>query len=352
MVSNEASFYGLRHRKKNDYEIRKKRPRRRSIFAFIVVISLVLSAFALGSVVLDNSSQETPVPAHIEGQTIIPGIALIYQHKDTAMLCTAVPPCAPGPHLWNDASGPDLTYGTPDDEPHCSAYCAPAAIAMISKAYGVAPPFSNTDDIYDGGKIWGELATGDGIISTHGVGMYDGQGVFPPEVQGAFIFALAPVGIGFIQHDWIIPNPLTAAQLETYILNSTPVLWLDHGGFPANQSSTYPDDQVNEGHAKVIAGYNDSSTADTSDDIVLIYDPWPEYNDKFILPVNATKGPGGTFDPYWIPLNDVNLSDITDIFLVPSIGIPEFSSLIVPIIGLMLIAVIAMRMRDRRESED
>jgi len=149
-------------------------------------------------------------------------------------------------------------------------------------------------------------------------------------------------------------GPLTAALLQGYIQNWQPVLWLDHSGWPVNQSVNYPpsDKRPDQGHAKVIAGYNDSDTAaDKSDDICLIYDPWPEYKDKSILPVNATMGPGNTYDPYWQPLNDINLSDINDIYLVPNQAIPEFSVILIPIIGVMILAIIAMRWNSRERSE-
>jgi hypothetical protein len=130
-----------------------------------------------------------------------------------------------------------------------------------------------------------------------------------------------------------------------------PILWLDHGGFPENvsndaYSSSY---RAEQGHAKVITGYDDNDTADNADDLCLIYDPWPEYNDKNILPKNAIKGPGGTFDPYWLSLNDVNLSDISDKYLVDTFpDIPEFTVLIVPIIGAMAIAISFSVLRRRK----
>ena len=112
-------------------------------------------------------------------------------------------------------------------------------------------------------------------------------------------------------------------------------------------SESYPSSgyRADQGHAKVIAGYDDSDTADFKDDLCLIYDPWPEYNDMSILPKNATKGPGGTFDPYWLPLNDVNLSDKDDIHIVDKYpDIPEFGTVLVPVIGsLLVVAALARR---------
>jgi hypothetical protein len=98
------------------------------------------------------------------------------------------------------------------------------------------------------------------------------------------------------------------------------------------------------GHAKVIAGWDDSGTlVDTSDDKCLIFDPWPEYNDTGILPMNATQGPGNTFDPYWLPLDDV-LNDTSDIFLRDTFApVPEFHGLLLPIVGFVAIALVLIR---------
>jgi hypothetical protein len=159
--------------------------------------------------------------------------------------------------------------------------------------------------------------------------------------------------MGIIQHDFLISmNPLTPAQLQAYISGWQPVLWLDHNGWPDNQSAAYPPEEAryDQGHAKVIGGYDDKGTAEFSDDLCLIFDPWPEYTDKGILPTNATQYSVGVFDPYWLPLNDVNLTDINDIFLVPQVGIPEFSQVLVPIVGALLVALVSMRFLGRRVS--
>lgn len=104
----------------------------------------------------------------------------------------------------------------------------------------------------------------------------------------------------------------------------------------------------------VIAGYSDNDTADPADDLCLIFDPWPEYNDKGILPANATKGPGGAFDPYWLPLNDVNLSDPFDQYLVDTWpDIPEFQEVVLPVLGTVLVAtVMSATLRRRIEPRD
>lgn len=107
------------------------------------------------------------------------------------------------------------------------------------------------------------------------------------------------------------------------------------------------------GHAKVIAGWDDNDTLiDTKDDKCLIFDPWPEYNDTGILPMNATQGPGGTFDPYWLPLSDV-LNDTNDIFLRDTYApVPEFQSVLVPIVGLAVIAVVVIGQKRRSGEEE
>ena len=120
---------------------------------------------------------------------------------------------------------------------------------------------------------------------------------------------------------------------------------------PANQSSLYPSaaDKADQGHAKVIAGYDDRNTPGHGDDRCLIYDPWPEYTDKSILPANATLGPGGTYDPYWLPLSDVDTGDHADIYLIPTLSIPEFSSIVVPFCGVMLLLIAVHRAKSRAE---
>ncbi|UCE44793.1 MAG: hypothetical protein JSU93_05175 [Methanobacteriota archaeon] len=285
---------------------------------------------------------DTPKEVHALG-VVTTSITLVYQHYDTTMHCN---PCGGsgtlGPHPWNHARGTDGIYGNLDDCPHCSCYCAPASISMIALYRGLTPPVTYQDDIYDSGELelgMGE-ATGDKIIDRHGVGMCDGTGLPFLEVQIAFAAALG----GFVQHDHGgLNSVLTQAQLRQYIVTQHPVLWLDHNGWPANMSTAFPtgDYRSDQGHAKVIAGYDDNATADFIDDLCLIYDPWPEYNDLGVTPVNATKGPGGTYDPYWLPLNDVNLSDTSDIYLVDTYpDIPEFGTVLVPVLGLVLIAVV------------
>ncbi|HIH00626.1 TPA: hypothetical protein HA259_00835 [Thermoplasmata archaeon] len=268
-------------------------------------------------------------------------------------MCTAGPPCSGEPpelpHAWDHAAGDDGVFGTSDDCPHCSAFSAPAAVSMLSTAYGRTGQYTVQDRIYDNGKSVAPEITGDNEIQTHGVGMFDGNGGQPDEVQDGVRWAVG-MTLGLGKHD--SSNPLAPSELEQYIFTMRPVLWIDHGGLPVNQSPQYPPagNRALQGHAKVIAGYDDNSTVTVDDDKVLIYDPWPEYNRDSILPVNATPGPGGTYDPYWLPLSDVDLDDGEDIFFIPTTSIPEFSSVLVPVVGILLVAVIAYRRRVREKT--
>jgi hypothetical protein len=221
---------------------------------------------------------------------------------------------------------------------------------MIAVYRGRGGNFILQDNIYDCGKSTLGETFKNGQIETHGVGMFDGTGGWPTEVQTAFQWSL---GVAYIEHN--STNPLTVFLLAQYITQGYPVLWLDRDGWPANQSALYPSltYKADMGHAKVIAGWNDSDTPmDTSDDKCLIFDPWPEYNDTGILPKNATLGPGGTFDPYWLRLDDV-LNDTNDIFLRDTFApIPEFQSVLVPAVGLAMIAVVAIGLNRRAGREE
>ena len=138
---------------------------------------------------------------------------------------------------------------------------------------------------------------------------------YGPEVQEALKWALGVTTLD--QYD--SSTPLDHTILKSLIENNRPALWLDHGGWPANQSGELPPLGARQymGHAKVIAGYDDQDTPDPRDDLCLIYDPWPSYNDEAKLPLNTIKGPQDTYDPYWLPQGDV-LGDLpNDIFLVP-----------------------------------
>lgn len=355
-MRRECSYCGPRLAR----EPRRSRPsrvpllhKRRLWIVAAVLVTIVVLSVSLSMVRL----QEPESPSRICSLAIL-SVPLIDQHKDTIMRCDGGAFCNQSgvwpPHPFppylppTDVDGLDGIYGTPDDCPHCSAYCAPASIAMIATYRSVGVPFTNQDDIYDNGKLIGETALGDSILSTHAVGMYDGTGAWPMEVQTAFIWS---IGL-YAQHDWSSGTQLTAAQMELYIQLGHPILWLDHNGWPSNisyPSETYRTDQ---GHAKVIVGYDNNDTADTADDLVLVNDPWPEYNHRLILPMHATLGPGGTYDPYWYPLTMVNLNDPADIYLVDTYAdIPEFSSIVIPTLTVLAaVVVIAWRKGSRIDS--
>ena len=346
-MSDQRSYVGpgiLRSSVKGTSRRRILSPRRGRILAALAIAGVLFS-----SLVYVGSIQESDKTTKSLSITIL-ALVLTYQYYDTVMPCIAAPPHLPGPHLWNDAAGVDRTYGNADDCPHCSAYCAPASISIIATYRAVGMPGILQDFIYDNGKSVPEI-TGDGTIQTHGVGMFHGAGGKPAEVQTAMTWALGPI----TQHDWVGGNPkgpMTYPLLLGYMSMGTPILWLDNGGWPVNQSVSYPplSNRLDQGHAKVIGGHDDNNTpVDPTDDLCLIYDPWPEYTDMGILPINCTQGPGGTWDPYWQPLNDVNFSDKGDVYLVDTFpAIPEFSIILVPVIGMMAVVAVAIGLRRNR----
>lgn len=210
-------------------------------------------------------------------------IQQLWQHKDTNMWCNV---CNAGiVHPQNDATVCA----------HCGMYCAPAACAMYAAFEGRVAPFINQDNIYDNGKHSQGETPGDGIIQTHGVGMYAGTGVTPSEVQAAFSYA---VGIQPYQFGPAGGNTpiMDAATIKWFIDHNQPILWIDIGGWPPDQTGIPTELYYDSGHCKIIAGYNDLSTKDPNDDRYLIYDPWP------------TSG-----SPYWVMVGTFNFA--TDIFL-------------------------------------
>jgi hypothetical protein len=253
-----------------------------------------------------------------DGPTLIP-MELVYQHKDTYMMCDSCSAVESAPHTDTHAAGLNGIYGDNDDCPHCSTYCAPAAISMISTAYGRSAEKVEQDWIYDGGKNLPDIVR-DGYLTTRGVGMFHGVGSAFFEVQDALDFALDPM----LHDEYNTGKPMSNSIMKGHIENNRPVLWIDHNGWPENFS-----DNINlpetirqyQGHARVIAGYDDEDTAETQDDRLLIYDPWPEYNDSGFLPDGAEKGPDDTYDPYWFPLSAV-VGDVNDLFLVPRDPVP------------------------------
>ena len=228
-------------------------------------------------------------------------ITQVWQHKDTTMPCalSGVPGLpANRAHSWNCA--------TANLCPYCEAYCGPAAASMIGLFQGQAAPFIDIDDIYDNAKVTGEIM-GNGILETRGVGMFAGVGSTPPEVQNAFAYS---VGIVAFQHGPAgTPNPLITYEIiRWYIDHNQPILWVDIGNWPPDQTVLPTELQNDSGHCKVIAGYDDLDTADWADDLLLIYDPWP------------TSG-----SPYWLAHGQV--VDIADVYLtmVQAVGVEESS---------------------------
>jgi hypothetical protein len=301
------------------------------VFVSVVFLVAGMVPFAV-STASDPGRGNSP-----SGTKALAGIPLVYQHKDTNMNCAAG--CGAVAHGQTDVEGPDGFYGTADDCPHCSVYCAPASISMISQYRGRVGNVIQQDWIYDQGKniASGEIPN-DGILQTHGVGMKDTGWT---EVQTAFTLS---VGAAILVHSTAGANAIAGAQVIAYIDSGHPILWDDHNGWPANQSAAFPPVSVRTdmGHTKVVAGYDDSGTpGNTADDWYLIYDPWPEYNDNGTKYVGSKKGPGDTFDPYWIPSgfvldpNDIHMADTYP-------NIPEFTALMVlPAAGLLAVVVVA-----------
>jgi hypothetical protein len=120
-------------------------------------------------------------------------------------------------------------------------------------------PFTNQDDIYDNGKSAQGEVVGNGTLETHGVGMYVGLGGWPPEVQQAFAYA---VGIQPYQHGPVANGfpVITAAIVKWYIDNNQPILWIDIGTWPPDQSGIPSGLYYESGHCKIISGYDDNNT--------------------------------------------------------------------------------------------
>ncbi len=304
----------------------------------IVLMAILLSSILTLAILIDAPMKSDRLGGGTSVMSIRTlNVPLIYQHKDTNMTCIL---CAnSAPHAWNDSSGPDGIYGTADDCPHCSSYCAPASIAMIATYHGFSGNRTKQDYIYDQGKQTDGEIQKDNILESHGVGMYDGTGGRPAEVQASFQWAVG----SFTQYG-AGTTALTGNVVINSINNGHPILWLDHYGWPANLSTSLPgwyNMTYDQGHAKVIIGYDDNNTPENySDDRYLINDPWPEYNDKGILPQNATPGPGGTYDPYWIPASIVLNDQSNDVELIDNIVIPELTGFVfIPITAILIVAI-------------
>lgn len=349
----------------------RKRPRmrvNRSILALAVIAVLVV-----GSLTLATMTRDAPLwRAHTATQTVIPGFTLSHQHADgpggfPCNFCLMWMPWHIGPIMWNDtkyggAGAPppgDNQYGfvgLQDDCPHCIVYSGPASIQMVN-GYRSGGPLVPQDMIYDDCELDTSVIPveiqSDGICQRHGFGVLDGTGGSPSEIQTAFKMYIGPM----FQHNQWDGSALAASTLASYVAGFYPVIWDDHGGWPSNMDTRWPiaPENTMQGHYKVIAGYDDQGTAIYSDDVALIYDPWPGYNDLMAvnptpLPPGATPGPGGatTPNPYWLPVGTV-LGDFNDLFLVEFAAIPEFSHLLIPIVGMTAIALVAIRTRTARE---
>jgi hypothetical protein len=264
--------------------------------------------------------------------------------------------------LWDDvkygghddgAPGDDLygARGEYDDCPHCSVYSGPACIQMLMDYYGGG--FAPQDIIYEISELC--MNPANMLIEDHGAGMTDGlEGEFgstPAEIQYALHVFVEPYASPFFQHNQWDSSAMTPSQLRSYIFSSFPVLWDDHNGWPVNMSYGMPYRDIDaQGHYKIIGGYDDRGTpGDSSDDYAIIHDPWPEYVDHDLLPVGAIRFCGYA-NPYWLPVTMI-LEDSEDLFFVESTAIPEFSHQLIPIAGMTVIALVAIRIRvARRES--
>jgi hypothetical protein len=225
------------------------------------------------------------VPALAWSTVVMLPIPQAWQHKDTTMPCVAAPPAPPinAPHPTNDAPGCR----------HCGYYCAPASISMFAQYRGRTGVLTQQDNIYDWGKfLHGEIPA-NGIIETTGVGMYDvpiAMGGPGGEVQAAFSWSVAnPYQWGLVNFGGL---PMTGVLVILCIEDNIPILWCDHYNWPDGMEPE-PDPANNEvtGHCKIIAGYDDKDTADTSDDDYLIYDPWPTSGSPYWQAANTVLSP-------------------------------------------------------------
>jgi hypothetical protein len=233
------------------------------------------------------------IDAH--GATTTLAITQVWQHKNTTMSCTAT-------GGTNTIHATDHAVNPPPGGPHCGYYCAPASISMYALYRGKTGILTQQDQIYDNGKFTQGEAPGDGIIQTHGFGMFSAPvgGVGGPEVQAAFAWSVGtPVEWGTLYG-----LPLTGKDVIALIVQNKPILWADHGGYPAEVNPPLPQEWIDvNGHAKIIAGYDDKGTAAYSDDEYLIYDPWP------------TSG-----SPYWLAQSSV--LDTKDLYITDGTVIP------------------------------
>lgn len=208
-------------------------------------------------------------------------VTQVWQHKDTNMWCNV---CGAG--IAHPVHSPGCN--------HCDMYCAPGAISMFALYEGKVAPNTQQDDIYDNGKSAGGEIMGNGILETHGVGMFAGLGGTPPEIQTSFAWSIALGPFQYGPQGTVNPM-MTCAIAELYIDCRQIILWIDTATWP--QDMSVPEElEYDSGHCKIIAGYDDNQTADFNDDQFYIYDPWP------------TSG-----SPYWAP--QASVIGVTDIYL-------------------------------------
>ena len=234
------------------------------------------------------------VPIDATGTTNTLSITQVVQHKDTTMSCTDTGGTSTV-HALDHAVNP------PPGGAHCGYYCAPASISMYSLYRGNSGVKTQQDNIYDNGKFTQGETQADGTIQTHGVGMFSAAvgGVGGAEIQAAFSWSVGAT----VQWGTLYGSPFTGAEVINLIDQNTPILWADHHGYPSEVNPPLPEEWIDvNGHAKIIAGYDDKNTAVFGDDEYLIYDPWP------------TSG-----SPYWVSQSAV--LDTRDLYITDAIPI-------------------------------
>jgi len=214
--------------------------------------TLTLSFRPAGGAALWHDDVEVSV---IDNLTSL-GLAPLYQHKDTDMLCCdpvydgTVYECATsGDHRW-DSSHPTQDYVCP----HCGNYCCRASTAMINHFYG--GDLSQDRIAYQGRPYWNiAIPAYSGGDLGHGIGLH-------PSV----VLSWALSG------DQLAQPGTTLQPIIDCLVSCRPVLIV----VPTGPTSS---------HAMVISGYY----RDTGVDYVYVMDPWagPVWSPFSQLP-NAT----------------------------------------------------------------
>ena len=227
--------------------------------------------------------------------TTIP-LPQLWQHKDgECRACVVVdPPWCPTPPI------PHPELHALEGCPHCAAYCAPASIMMMRRYRGYPYCPGSQDCVYERNKWTDGETRNNGVIESHGVGMYD------QEVYEGFLDALYQIHL--FNNGPIGPAayPISPWDLRQLICMDRPVLWIDRDGYPPDMPPQVIQNMMErgEGHTKVLAGYDDQGTyCFVEDDLVQVYDPWPSSG-----------------SPYWAPVPQVLYSDPRDIFASDGIG--------------------------------